>query len=555
MTTQDARVRIKLTGAFAIHGPAGEDRTPRGRKACAIVAMLALSPDCKRSRAWLQDKLWSARAQEQGAASLRQSIHEARAALGEHRDLIAADKFAVSIDRTKCTVDLEDDPSAVASANEELLEGLDVGDEEFEDWLRAQRATFRERTATTKEPVTRNVPARESPDATTNRQPILVLSRAPADRTETSIIADSLIDSIAKTVVELGMAKVYDRRMQSETASGRAEDLDARDGLSLRTEFFDSEAQNLVRLALLQIPENSLAWSSTLHLSSKDARNIDDPRIKACVNLVVNVAIDQFSKISATRSDQSLASSLCHSGILHLFRLGKTNFDAADALFSRAFEIDPRGIYLAWRAYLRTFVLGERLYSCRQTLDEEAFHFMHHALELEPYNSYVAALSAHVHSMMRRSYVAAYELAERSIQLNPANPLGWGCLGTAKSYLGKSVEGMQHTLHARAIAGPAPYRYQLDSVSSIASLVAGDVNGAIVLAEACHALAPTFAPSLRYLSALYAHKGDHERSFEMVQKLQINEPDFSFDKLRDKAYPVAGLHRTPLIASLPKRLI
>jgi hypothetical protein len=40
---------------------------------------------------------------------------------------------------------------------------------------------------------------------------------------------------------------------------------------------------------------------------------------------------------------------------------------------------------------------------------------MHRALETESHNSYVAGLSAHVQTMMRRSYVVAYELAERSI--------------------------------------------------------------------------------------------------------------------------------------------
>ena len=66
---------------------------------------------------------------------------------------------------------------------------------------------------------------------------------------------------------------------------------------------------------------------------------------------------------------------------------------------------------------------------------------------------------------------------------------------------------MRHTLLARDIAGHAPYRYQLDAFSFIASTVAGDTGRAIQLAEACHALMPDFAPPLRYLSALYAYKG------------------------------------------------
>jgi hypothetical protein len=60
-------------------------------------------------------------------------------------------------------------------------------------------------------------------------------------------------------------------------------------------------------------------------------------------------------------------------------------------------------------------------------------------------------------------------------------------------------------------------------------------------------------PATQTLSALYAHKGKHDLSFEMVRKLQANEPDFSYDKLRDKSYPAAGLHRTSIIDSLPGR--
>ena len=94
------------------------------------------------------------------------------------------------------------------------------------------------------------------------------------------------------------------------------------------------------------------------------------------------------------------------------------------------------------------------------------------------------------------------------------------------------------TLLARAIAGSAPFRYQIDALSCIAGTIAGELDKAVHLAEASHALAPGFAPPLRYLSALYAHKGQQDLSFEMVQKLQVSEPDFSYDKLRDKVHRV-----------------
>ena len=562
MTTQGEKVRIQVVGAFAVHGPAGEDRTPRGRKACAIIAMLALAPESKRSRSWLQDKLWSTRAPEQGAASLRQSIHEARLALGNERDLLVADKFSLSLDRRRCVVDLDDEPATALRPGAELLEGLDLGDEEFEDWLREQRARFRERKPNGVHVIAETAPSATdvplaAPTATLlNQHKVLILSGERGHLSEASIIADSLLDSVAKSVAELGVARVLDRRMLAAAQSTAVpEGLDASDALALHGDAVDTEAKKIVRLAMLQIPEKSLAWSSTLQLSSEEVKDIHDPRALACINLVVNVAVDRFSKNNAGQSEQAIASSLCHSGVLHLFKLGRINFEAADRLFARAFDIDRRGVYLAWRAFLRTFLLAERQYTDRLMIEQEAIDLVRRALELEPHNSYVAALGAHVHTLMRRAYVAAFELAERSVQLNPANPIGWACLGIAKSYLGKSSDGMRHTLLAREIAGSAPYRYQLDTLSCIASTIAGDLDRAIHLAEASHALAPSFAPPLRYLSALYAHRGEQDLSYQMVQKLKVNEPDFDYDKLRDTAYPSAGLHRALIIASLPRKQV
>jgi tetratricopeptide (TPR) repeat protein len=556
MGSSTAKVRLQLFGPPKIIKSTGEDCTPRGRKACALLAMLALSPENKRSRVWIQDKLWGSRGKEQGAASLRQSLAEIRKALGDQRGCLLADSYIISLDPNLFETDTDGVPPLGGDQGSELLEGLDIGEEGFEDWLRGQRQKLNDCVATKKnEPLTiRNVVHRDGGDHPVRNRVVLVRGTQNS-QAEASVIADSLIDSVAKTITELGAAKILDRRLEADQQSEPDDNSHAYKTLSLRSDVFGSDTKQIVRLALLQLPSNTLAWSSTLRLPGKDSLDLNDPGVMRCINLVVNVAIDQFIKIRSEGSERAAAANLCYSGILHLFRLGKMNFETADRLFASAFEIEPRGIYLAWRAYLRTFLLAERQYTCRQTIEAEAFDFMHRALELEPHNSYVAGLSAHVQTMMRRSYVAAYELAERSIQLNHANPIGWACLGIAKSYLGKSEEGFHHTLLARSIAGSAPFRYQIDALSCIAGTMAGELDKAIHLAEASHALAPSFAPPMRYLSALYAYDGRHDLSFEMVRRLQASEPDFSYDKLRDKAYPAAGLHRTSIIDSLPARQV
>lgn len=519
--------------------------------------MLVMSPGNKRTRIWLQDKLWGSRGAEQGAASLRQSLSEIRRALGSDKNVLVSDRYQLSLEGALFRSDF-DQPMMQAGCEADLLEGFDIGEEGFEDWLRVQRQMMSERRSRTAAADNR-IPSHPG-RADQGRQEalpdqVILVRSAQAGQQGCSVIAESVLDSIAKTIAELGAARIVDRRHEDGKDAGLDQSSASHNTLALHSDIFGSDTKQIIRLALLQYPANTLAWSSNLQPSGDETLNVNDPDVMRCINQVVSVAIDQFIKMRSDGSGRTAASTLCHSGILHLFRLGKVNFQAADKLFAGAFEIEPRGIYLAWRAYLRTFLLAERQYTCRQTVEAEALDFMYRALELEPHNSYVAALSAHVQTMMRRSYVAAYELAERSIELNHANPIGWVCLGIAKSYLGKSREGFDHTLLARAIAGSAPFRYQIDALSSIAGTIAGELDKAIFLAEASHALAPAFAPPLRYLSALYAHEGRHDLSGEMVRKLQASEPDFCYDKLRDKAYPAAGLHRTSIIASLPRRQI
>ena len=142
-------VRIFVVGAFRVLASDGEDITPRGRKARALLAILALTPTRRRSRPALQDKLWSDRGSEQGAASLRQTLTEIRRAFGERfRDCLVSDMRGIGLAQDRVTVDVETtDLSQLTRAVElpQLLEDIDVSDEEFEDWLRQQRTAFEER--------------------------------------------------------------------------------------------------------------------------------------------------------------------------------------------------------------------------------------------------------------------------------------------------------------------------------------------------------------------------------------------------------------------------
>jgi len=146
------RAKMSLFGSFHLEGPLGENLTPRGQKARALLALVALAKRGQRSRTWICAKLWSDRPSEQAYASLRQALTEIRKALGPYSAaILQTDQFNISIDLSKVAVDAVELRQAIIEnrrlrpidlPDEEFLEGLNVGDEEFEDWLTIERSRW-----------------------------------------------------------------------------------------------------------------------------------------------------------------------------------------------------------------------------------------------------------------------------------------------------------------------------------------------------------------------------------------------------------------------------
>lgn len=559
---QDRDVTLHLVGPFRIIGSEGANRTPRGRKACALLAMLALAPEKARARKWLQDKLWSDRGEDQGAQSLRQTLSEIRRALGRDQDCFLSDGPILALDAGRVRIEVAPGPGWAADTDAHgehvLLEGLDtIRDPEFEHWLGEQRARFAAKTETA-----RRLPAAPEPFGPGRREaaPVpplrLILEEArevgsPRD----AMAASALADIVTKAITDICHVEVLDHRGGVSAPASQASMPPAAHGLSLRSGVVHDAGGAMWRLVLADPSSQRLIGAVTAQQHEPGGLNLDDVTVLRELNHIVDMAVSSLTAPAGAK-DRETASVLCRQAVEHLTRLTYGDFLIADRLFERASNIgEPRGLYLAWRGYLRIFMLIESRLGERQKLVEEATGFIRHALEREPRNSLVAAFAAHVHAFMRRSYVAAYELALRSVQLNRANALGWACLGVAECHLGKTQIGYRHALMAREIAGATPLRFQIDGLSCVASAMAGNLDQAVLCAEASHALSPRFAFALRYMAALYLLQNQRDKSWAAVRSLQRFEPDFSYDRLRDAAYPVAGLHRARLVALLPAREI
>ena len=200
----DDELVLHLVGPLRLVDREGAELTPRSRKAQGILALLGTSPGLRRSRAWLQDKLWSDRGPEQGAGSLRQCLTEIRLGLGRHVDCLRTEAGWVVLDPAKVQVRAEL-TEAEALDGVEFLEGLDIRDPEFEHWIRDQRLHCQQRTA-------------RLGDARRRMAVGLEIRRASRSSVAEDATSEFVLDQVAHALLGFANVDVIDFRAQAVAA-------------------------------------------------------------------------------------------------------------------------------------------------------------------------------------------------------------------------------------------------------------------------------------------------------------------------------------------------
>ena len=513
---------LHLHGAFRVSTESGKVVTPRAEKAQALIALLATSPNGERSRQWLQSKLWSDRGSSQAAGSLRQALVQIRQSFGDAKDVVSASRSRVWLDLTKINI---------APANgQEFLEGIDARDDEFESWLTLERSV------------------RETPAPA---RPILVLPKHPSHelpRTWTiSVDSTALGGDLANWFAQL-FADAVSRHLRdffsARVVVGPADEM-LNPVLSAKVNAYsDSESSLGVRISLEQQQTGEQLWAGSQHVKAHGGPPIDDPEILRLLNELVEAVGDALVGSRLAHLDDP--DQLCRQAIRGLFSMKAENVLTADRHFAEAFDRRGRGLYLAWRAQIKTIQKVERHDTDAKRLREEAEFLCARALELEPNNSMVLATVANTRGFLMQDPHSSLALARRSVQLNPGNPMAWWALSSANVYGGDIKSSYLNALNARNLASLSPHRFWWDNQLFGAAVVLGRLDEALKLAEAAYAQNPNFRPPLRYLIAFYANAAREEDALRAASALTGLEPDFSVERLaRDRDYPASLIHRAP----------
>jgi len=149
-------LKISLFGGFRAQFDSGEKLQVSTKKAQALLAYLAMKPGQPQPRDKIAALLWGDTGEEQARHSLRQTLVGLRKALSGAESILRTESDALSLDPEQIEVDANELQRLASQDKEEvlekastlyqgdLLEGLNVNEDPFEEWLLSERERLRE---------------------------------------------------------------------------------------------------------------------------------------------------------------------------------------------------------------------------------------------------------------------------------------------------------------------------------------------------------------------------------------------------------------------------
>ncbi|WP_299784448.1 hypothetical protein [uncultured Marivita sp.] len=523
--------KLKLFGPLRLCTPDGVDVTPRSAKAQGLLAILALSHGQPWNRAALQDLLWSDRGPAHGRDSLKKALSELRHALnrdGECEVLqTSGGPVALAIDRLRVDVFHEPPSEASPVPRQELLAGIDIRDPQFEEWLRL-----------TRQGLSRD-PCLESAVPTVHRQwhrmhvavlPTLTAGGDHVAQLFGGLLRGRVIDSLRAYDVY----KLLDRPTAAEVTRAEADAF-------LKFESVSWGSRVVISISCMRVADHESLWGRRFEINASGAE-------RGAFAVAVNEITDQitdclFRKVPPVLGDDRLvAARAAMDGIASIFKLTKPSLERSAASFRNAIEIDPRGTYFAWYAFLSAFELERTRGRRGADLRAHADTLARRALEEDPNNPLTRSLLTHVYSFVFRDFERAETIIRPLDSCPPDNALYYHSRALLGYYTGRLSSARHDAKRAAALGRNGPYGYGLLTVRSIVELASGRLDEAARFGEAARAAQKgcqsQFLPNLRYLVATHSLRGDIRRARARLNELDEQAGGFSIDQMREYEFPI-----------------
>lgn len=531
---------VKLYGGFDLLDDGGNSVCPTAQKDCALLALLGLSKNQRRPRKWLQAMLWSESGEQQGAASLRQSLSRLRKLFAPH-EVILADRLNVTLDMDQihfpeAAIEFQPRPG------EGLLDGIDVSDPAFEEWLRSERRYKEVEQERSPQPEVETI------DVTYSNLPtetVLVVEAAStgANDDRSSALAQALIDEIANAALMLGIRVMVARANDGSLSAVQPAAVELQT-IHIAVNVNTVGGHGMVSLAAYD-HFRSLLWS--LRREVEMSRWMQMRQLTYSLgNEFLSFIIEREAKIASQDPRERDATAHAAVALLGIVRPHSVSIDRMSECAAKATSTSPHGLYRALHGTVEVFRYAERFGSSPELREQALDHFQV-ALNRDSGNPLVNALAGHAHSMFLKDVSRGLPLTQRSARLAPNSALCLAFYALSLSYAERPREAHRQALRALHLSGTSLIRAFAEGICSYTALICGRPELSIQMGSAALTLSPQFRPIITNVATASALTGNHVMARRGYEDLKKFDPAFSIQQVEAPEYPLLNSDHRSLV--------
>ena len=557
-------LQLHLAGPMRVTDGQGKKLVIRGRKAQAILALTALAPQMQRSRVWLRDKLWSQSDESRSSTSLRQSLFELRRDLGPNaQNALDIDADRVGLKPEHVWVDMTEvqrDPALFArmglSEETELLEGFDIGDPEFEEWLQTARFEWADMAGS----LAAMRPARLVLHGTGQTLPAaplrLALMRGVVQGGGDLIhhLSDFLTERIIDNIRELMPLQVIDLRSRTAPIEDLAE---------------SAEAELFCRMRVLSVGRNvtltffvyrssrlAIEWSQSIQCTLEELHQAESLLMMGFIAQNTDRLARTLLSHVPEQQDENAPLRAGYTAMNLLFRLEDDALGHAMALIEKAENAAPatgaaHSLTAGLRAYAASFAVGENLGTLSADDSQRLHQLINEKLDDNPFNAITLSCLGHVIGYVFQEHDLAGKVLERAVALNPSQAFAWDHLALHKLYTGDYATALRHASRATQLGGFSPISYSYDTTLAMAATMAGDYSRAVIAGRSALQKQPRYKAALRYLMVAHSAIGQRKAAEDTRDRLLQLDPEFSDPQVQLRRFGWRDAEEThPLLRNL-----
>ncbi|MEM6390467.1 MAG: hypothetical protein AAF825_11560 [Pseudomonadota bacterium] len=490
MSRQESVLELQLYGPMRLRWRSGDEVSGLGAKQKALIAMLAQAPGLSHSRAWLIANLWGRVDQKLGRSSLRQALSAMRQKIGPEFDHV----FEVGPDMVGLRAD------AIArlgdSSHGEFLEGIDIDEEGFEDWLREQRAIL-------------PLPAQAAPPRVLAHDeslhprvavlPLAGIGLGPHFESVGDFFAQELIRALSR----LHLLDVISH-LSSRIVGGETVDLaQIRDRLTVDYVVNGSVRMIGGRLVINvdchDCQKGTHLWDARYSLPEEALFTTGDGILSEIAGEVLQTILSQPVETSHQRPLPSVATHrLLMSAISLMYSVAERQFGEAHARLEELARRAPtHSVPQAWFAQWHLLRIYQGWSEDPKADRLSAEDHISTGLDLNPSCALTLAMDGNVKTVLNADFSAAAESFSAARAANNSSALTSSFHSVLHTFMGDGAAAIAQAERSVVLSPCDPRRHFFDTLHSAAYLVGGDYQRAVELADASLRVSPRHVSAQR----------------------------------------------------------